>query len=746
MADMPGGSSHFTGTDVWGTPYDMEPNPVMHGGGEDINMEDPVHTAVTYPAITDPAITDPTVTDPAVTDPAITDNVWATEERRQLANRGLSHRGKTPAHQRESPYQPLRGRRLQTWARAYASAVSQKAKRDKARLAREKQELEARLAKAQEEKDDMALQLALRDQAWDASKQEMQHELDRKWEYFTAQRDREFKEKFEQQQNQNLAAMKEQFKEQIEQHRNQNFDELRQRMGVELTEREQEYNRRLAEIEDNNRRELAAIEENNRREQEKRQVESHFFDRSWYLPMYQADHETNMAAFHARFSSQRQGTQGPQNNDTVEGRFPDAPPARTPQYVAQATREERRVETIIRRGHGRLPNVSMTAPTPPEGSAAREPSAVPDPDPQQSLLLDLDDPRVKKKLEGMLREMTGQPKRARKKRIMAAGAMGSLIQARKTQQNQLDGKDDLRWKKIVREAWRINTGRNRTKDFSDYQAVSEDQAKRCEAGETEPDANSYQLYFGTGYATSLWNKSIIQKAINQLLEKRAQDPGHYDVPEVSEEYLQALFANCLKEGRSEWARHQPRAGESLGEARERAEQYEVERRERNIGSSRKSHKLSVRSETTERMVKVSLARDDQPAAAAWKWLKDDVLDALDMGGMSSEEDEPVEVQCGDTRMVSTAHKIKICPWRLPKVIDYLELIDSTSDKVKTKTSPKRFRIRGETQSKTDPPLRLPRALYNTAWLEEQKTFIPDIEEQLEISEKEVTLMEIAVLE
>lgn len=292
--------------------------------------------------------------------------------------------------------------------------------------------------------------------------------------------------------------------------------------------------------------------------------------------------------------------------------------------------------------------------------------------------------------------------------------------------------------------------------------MSEDTANRCDAGETAPDANSYQLFFGIGWATSLWNKAVLDKSIQDVLRKRAEDPGHYDIPDVTEGYLKALFVNCLRDARNEWARHQPRLGETLEEARERATTYELERRERNVGQSRKRNvsggsestrsasgltrwqKFNVRCQTTETMMKISLAKQDEGAAATWKWLKDDLLDELDVAGMSSEEDEPVEVNCGDQRMVTTAHKIKICPWRLSKVTEYVELIDDATQKRMTKPVQKRFRIRGQTRSMTDPPLKLARALYDTAWLAEQKAFIPDIEEQLEISEKELKLMEIAV--
>ncbi|KAJ7089601.1 hypothetical protein C8R44DRAFT_751344 [Mycena epipterygia] len=576
-------------------------------------------------------------------------------------------------------------------ARAYAETQFAKAKL----AAREKRLLEAQLATAQKEMQTMAEQMQARDEEWEAARQNWGKE----WNQFTEQRDLEFKTQ--------LADLTQ-----------KNLEQLQQQMHSELTARSAHTQQELENIAENHRREretlLAEVEERNHLEQQKKQAE---FD-------------TQLAAFHARFSTQRR--QATQNNGTNDVRFPDAPPPRTPQFISGSTREERRLETIIREGPGRFPVVSMTAPA--ESSAAPESS--PTPEQNAGLLMNLDDPVVQQRLLGLFRESLGQrtaQKSPRKKRKNVTGAQTALIQARRGQQEELSATHDLRWKAVVRESWRLRTGLNRAKDFVNYQGVSEATANRCEAGETAPDASSYQLFFGIGWATSLWNKAVLDKSIQDVLQKRAEDPGHYDIPDVTEGYLKALFVNCLRDARTEWARHQPRVGETLDEARERAKTYELERRERSVGNSRKRNKLEVRRQTTETMMKVSLAKQDQDGAATWKWLRDDLLDELDVGGMSSEEDEPVEVHCGDQRMVTTAHKIKICPWRLAKVTEYVELIDNATQKRMTKPVQRRFRMRGQTRSTTDPPLKLARALYDTAWLAQQKTFIPDIEEQLEIA-------------
>ncbi|KAJ7448368.1 hypothetical protein FB451DRAFT_1187789 [Mycena latifolia] len=598
-----------------------------------------------------------------------------------------------------------------------AREVASEAQRKATAFAREKREAEARLLQAEQQIE----QLRKRDQEW-----QMQHA---QWEGV-----------FEQHKEQlNLR-----FQQELEAQRAQNFGQFSRQLETEASAREAAHQKRLAEFvaarEAEHQQQLAELKEKTRLEQEERRLEQE--KTRLELEKKQADNETKLAALHARFSSQRHGPQHPQN-EMEDVRFPGAPPARSPQFISKATREERRLETVIRQGPGRFPSVSMTAPPQPE------PSATP---PEQNtsrapLLFDFDDPRVHERLKAMLSEATAQmgvTKSPRKKRKHKIGAAQALTTARKQQQQQLDDKADLMWKVIAREHWRLHTGLNRAKDFYDYKGVSGDTAQRCEEGETKPDETSWDLYFGSGWADSVWNKNILDKFIESVLEKRAEDPGHYDVPDVSPEYIRALFVNQLKHAHSEWKRHQPRLGESLADARERAEAYDVERRVRNVGSSRKKAKFTLRQQTAEKMVKICLAKGDPDGANTWRWLGEKLLNELEAGGMSSEEDEPVEVQCGDRRMVTTVHGIKIPPWRLRKITDYVELIDQTTPMCMTKPPAKRMRMRTDKRSTTGPPLGLPHALYDTDWLSEQKAFFPDIEEQLEISNKEFNLMEIAV--
>ncbi|KAJ7817328.1 hypothetical protein B0H13DRAFT_2379778 [Mycena leptocephala] len=339
------------------------------------------------------------------------------------------------------------------------------------------------------------------------------------------------------------------------------------------------------------------------------------------------------------------GPQQPQQNEMEEVHFPNAPPARIPEYIAEATRQARRLEAVIRQGVDRFPVVTMAAPTQPAASAAPD-------TPQQStshtpMMIDFNDPAIEELKAWSIHE----------------------------QQDQMTPADDLRWKTIVRENWRTTTGLNRARDFCDYEGV------------------------GESLATCLWNKKIVEFFVQQVLEKRKEDTNAYDVPDVSDVYLSALFYNFLKDARTEWSRHQPRLGESVVDARKRVEAFEVDRRTRNIANSRKKNKFDCRVKTAEKMVGISLAKNDTAGAATWKWIEEELLPKLGVAAMSSEEDEPLEVQVGDQRRMTTAHNIKVYPWRINKVTDYVELIDKTTETCQRAPN-KRFRLRGDKKSIT----------------------------------------------
>ncbi|KAJ6619570.1 hypothetical protein B0H10DRAFT_1946799 [Mycena sp. CBHHK59/15] len=448
-------------------------------------------------------------------------------------------------------------------------------------------------------------------------------------------------------------------------------------------QRVKEVDAQIAAKDEEQKQKLAEAEAKHRREQEKIQVDYHFMTRNKYLPMYQTDYETKLAAFHARQSNQRGGARGTQNDDMEDIRFPHAPPTRPPQFVPAATREERAVEAVIRNGYGQP--LGGTTNDRDRGQTTS----------QAPPLINLSDPKF---VEALLKAV-GLGKTVRRSRKKAPGAMTVMTEARKAQQAKMDPRADLLWKALVRELLRMLTGCTTFVEFKDYKPVDAATAGRCEEGEEEPNEFSYLL---------------------------------------------ALFQNYLKEARGEWSRYQARPGETSEQARERAEGYGEKHQKRLVHHSRKQHKFDSRMVTTDRMIKVCAAMSQYDGAAAWQWLKEEILRELDVAGMSSEEDEPAEVVCGDQRIVVTTHKIRKCAWRPTKIGGYMEIIDDATERAKTKTAQKRIRQRTGENSKTAAPLRLARYLYDKTWLSQQKKYIPDIEEQLMIKEKEVEMREFTV--
>ncbi|KAJ7910166.1 hypothetical protein B0H13DRAFT_2329700 [Mycena leptocephala] len=668
MSDMPGGSSYFHGN--------SDPDITMNGGStelwqapHDANTlnDDTMHSGTEHWQAQHDANTSAVVVarQDMVMNPAVNSSrVWADEERPRI-NEAKRVAVSTP------------GRNEAVEARIDADAARGKAKA----AIREKRELAAQLNTAQQQI--MALQMEqqrLSEQRNEEMTRQQNH-WKTEWNKFSHEREIVFQR--------NLERMRE-----------ESYQQAQAQMQSQIAAREAELKARLAEIEETHQREQDEL----LREQMR----------------LQADHETKMAAFHARFSAQKRGPQQPQQNEMEEVHFPNAPPARIPEYIAEATRQARRLEAVIRQGVDRFPVVTMAAPTQPAASAAPD-------TPQQStshtpMMIDFNDPAIEERLKGMVYGILG--KSPRKKRQAKAGATTTLIRARHEQQDQMTPADDLRWKTIVRENWRTTTGLNRARDFCDYEGVGESVMLRCEAGETAPEACTSKLYFGPSWATCLWNKKIVEFFVQQVLEKRKEDTN----PTMS------LTSQI---------RHQPRLGESVVDARKRVEAFEVDRRTRNIANSRKKNKFDCRVKTAEKMVGISLAKNDTAGAATWKWIEEELLPKLGVAAMSSEEDEPLEVQVGDQRRMTTAHNIKVYPWRINKVTDYVELIDKTTETCQRAPN-KRFRLRGDKKSITGPPLKLPRTLYDETWIATTKEFMPDIEEDLEISNEAFELMEITL--
>ncbi|KAJ7362756.1 hypothetical protein DFH08DRAFT_950995 [Mycena albidolilacea] len=370
----------------------------------------------------------------------------------------------------------------------------------------------------------------------------------------------------------------------------------------------------------------------------------------------------------------------------------------------------------------------MTTPTPPVSSSMQPATGVQPPTSssssaetaEQTLLSALGNPVFQKQIKALL----GGKDMYKRKRRTKPGATRRLDEACTEQQCQLTVDEDKRWKTIIRTNWYIDRGVTRAKDFANYVEINEETYKECEEGLKAPDGPTAQLYFGPGWANSLWNQKIAEGAVKRILQKRAEDPGHYDVPDVTNIYLEALRG--LEKQTSKCARVRKVISEPP------------------TSTLIISQKFQLRMQATTRMWKISATKNDQHGVETWGYLKDDLLPELDTGGMSLEEDEEVEVVCRDTWKVVIGHSIKKFPRLNPKVTNCLKVIDDAAEAI-TKDTAKCMRVRGKLVSATAPPLGLPHALFDEAWLEEQKKLIPDVEEKLEISEKDFTVREIALI-
>ncbi|KAJ7016783.1 hypothetical protein C8F04DRAFT_1280644 [Mycena alexandri] len=486
------------------------------------------------------------------------------------------------------------------------------------------------------------------------------------------------------------------WKEQLEQHKDATWNEMNGHMRATLAAREEE-------LKAERQREREAIEREAAR--------------------IQADYETNMAAFNARFSTQRLD---PRRAEAEWARFPEGPPPIRAEFQSRAAREERQLDGMIRDREGRFPVVAMAEPGPSAGTPAPGPSAgtpAPGTDGIQGNLIDLDDPRlfnmVKALIEGKSRTdgVTKATSPKKKKRIQKPGVAAEYEQAKKTQQALLTAQEDKDWKQITLVYWRGAYGLNRAKDWVNYNGANDQTKLSCAAGLVQAELSS-KFYFGCGWATCQWNKQILYHIVNDICRRRNLDPNSYAVPDVKQGYLMALLYGHLKDARSEWSRHQPRGGETVEEARERARVYDEQRRGRVVGNSRKQQKFEKRVNIVQKMVGISAAKCNAVGVECWSWLLHEFLASLSVAGMSSEESEIEDVEVRGVMQTEVVHIIKSHPWRAQK------------------------RIRTDDPTESYPSPGLPRAMYDTAWLSAQRAMIPNIEDELDVDERQFTMKEV----
>ncbi|KAJ7030678.1 hypothetical protein C8F04DRAFT_1186531 [Mycena alexandri] len=470
-----------------------------------------------------------------------------------------------------------------------------------------------------------------------------------------------------------------------------------------------------------------------------------------------AEYETKMAAFRTRESAQRRGVGQP--ND---GGAPGTPIHRT-ELESPATREQRRVEAVMRDGANRLPIFTVTAPAAGPSSGPSGSGAAPASNPQHigQGALPVDNEALARMIAEAVAAAIKKKASPKKKRNVQLGTRAQLDTAKKWQQERMSRADDLSWKvrlssfvlqfrrlnsqqKFIDVVWRHAQSREKADHFDDYDPAPESLMLRAEAGqlgESEAATMSSKFWFGTNWEACVLNSLILDKCVEEIKQRRADDANGWHVQDVTDDYLKALFHGHMVQAQQAWKRNQIRVGEGEEDKDDRVTKWAERRRMRTVGTSRKMNKFELRMTGAKRMILRCAADEDDSGSNMWTWMVE-VVSELGHAGMSSEEDRSVIPTAGRSRRAKTVHIIKTCPWRLEKITEYMEYIDEVAAETVSKGSARRDRIREEVRSKTLPPLGLPRSLYDAAWLAQTKARVPDIEEQLQISDKEFQIMDI----
>ncbi|KAJ7925398.1 hypothetical protein B0H13DRAFT_2314612 [Mycena leptocephala] len=267
--------------------------------------------------------------------------------------------------------------------------------------------------------------------------------------------------------------------------------------------------------------------------------------------------------------------------------FPDTLLALTPHYIPQATRNQRQLGTINRDAGGNLPRMKQvkrendSADDCYNGNSSESESESEDDGVSRKgkgaclqEILDSDKGALKGLLKELMKEMNvgGVTKSKLRRKVCRTTRMD---QAKKIQQDNLTKEEDLNCKTLVREVFRLSTQLNQAADFKDYRPATDDQAAHCgDPNGEKPVVGVSPFYFGKGYKTCMWNDILLRGLVGNLRRKRAEDPNHWNIADVSTDYLLSLFLNSVKEGRYTWIRQQPRLGESKAQAQARAAQYD----------------------------------------------------------------------------------------------------------------------------------------------------------------------------
>ncbi|KAF8121500.1 hypothetical protein K438DRAFT_2005114, partial [Mycena galopus ATCC 62051] len=410
--------------------------------------------------------------------------------------------------------------------------------------------------------------------------------------------------------------------------------------------------------------------------------------------------------------------------------FPNAAPAFQPRYIPETTRQKRQVDMIQRNIGGNLPHLRRVVnPTDGSGNDRDSPGGRGEEHSSED------------EEEGEVTSRKGKGKGKAKKGSRLQEILGSDKRTLKGLLKELLTEMDMVLQALAREIFRISTGLNRAADFIHYEPATDEQVAQCgEANGERPVPGVSPFYFGKGFQTCMWNDMLLRGLVGDLRKQRAEDPNCLGIPDVSTDYLIALFLNHLREGRLVWARLKPHLGESVEMAEARAQQFDRLSKQSKSLRGRKETKWNKRTATAKKMMLLS-ARNPE-AVQIWKWVKR-LIELLGTTGMSSEDAKPNRVRIGGVNVMQTTHVIRVCAWRPEKVTAALELVDRAAEQISLKSSTTaRPRIRGGKISSTLPPQGLPKALYDEQWMEDGLDMDSDFMDDLDVSEEAFELMEL----
>ncbi|KAJ7870384.1 hypothetical protein B0H13DRAFT_1896245 [Mycena leptocephala] len=318
------------------------------------------------------------------------------------------------------------------------------------------------------------------------------------------------------------------------------------------------------------------------------------------------------------------------------------------------------------------------------------------------------------------------------------GIAKDLERARKSQQESLSQKEDKAYKKMVRNVFGKATGIWASKDSVDYKPASVTEMHRSRDGEAVPPKDGWRFYFGKGFTSCTHNRLLIDRLVDETLATVACEGI---LPEVTKGYIRALHYNGLKGAQFHWSLRQARADETKNDAKQRAEEWEEERRLKTNSTSRKTRKRERRMATAKRMKKIRL-QEGQPEAAEIFENACDVLKALGNDGMSSEEERVMNIATkSGERKKAMVLAVKAIAWREVTVDKQMKMLDWYRKHQKKRSWQGYHRVRINEVSEAATPLKLPRNLIDPRWLKNEKRFDPEVERTLKIRKPKFELMD-----